>query len=153
MIGSPMATTREASREDAPGILALAKAYAQELGPISHHRAWLIHQIDIGEVFVAVTDEGNLVGFVSFHHNRLAEDDHTTVYYLCTDRDYRGQGIGKLLMEAVATDARLCGTSLITLRCPNHLPANRFYKSIGYTLKGSETDQEGGPLNVWTLRL
>ena len=56
-------------------------------------------------------------------------------------------------MEAVATDARLCGKTLITLECPSHLTANHFYQSIDYTLEGSEIDQEGGRLNVWTLFL
>jgi hypothetical protein len=56
-------------------------------------------------------------------------------------------------MEAVATDARLCGKRTIILRCPSHLGANHFYKSIGYTLEGSEIGQEDGRLNVWTLFL
>lgn len=153
MIKSTIAGIYEASREDAPGILALAKAYGDELGSISRYRSWLIQQIDRGEVFIAKTAGGKLVGFVSFHHNRLVEDEHTTVYYLCTDSDYRRKGIGRLLMEAVANDARLCGKTLITLKCPSHLPANHFYESIGYELRGKEMDSDVGSLNIWTIRL
>ena len=148
-----MVKIREATREDAPDILGLAKVNRHELGSINHHRSWLIRQIDMGEVFVAKTAEEKLVGFISFHHNPLQGHEHTTIHYLCTDSDYRKQGIGKLLMEAVATDARLCCRRAITLRCPSHIPANHFYKSIGYTLEGCETDQDGGLLNVWTLSL
>lgn len=148
-----MVTIFEATSEDAPAIMALAVANKQALGSMVHHRQWAIEWIDRGEVFIAKTAEGELVGFVFFHHNPHMEDDNTTVYYLCTDSTQRRQGIGKRLMEAVATDARLCGNELITLRCPSHLPANHFYKSIGYALEGSETDQEGGRLNVWTLHL
>lgn len=153
MIEATGVTIREASQEDAPAIMALSEASKDELGSISQHRQWLIQQIDIGEVFVAETDEGELVGFVVFNHNPLTEDGHTTIYYLCTDSTYRRHGIGKRLMEAVAVDARLYGNKRITLKCPTQLPANHFYQSIGYTLEGSETDHEGGRLNVWTLSL
>jgi len=88
---------------------------------------------------------------VVFNHNPLTEDKHTTIYYLCTDSTIRRHGIGKRLMEAVAVDARLYGNKRITLKCPTQLPANHFYQSVGYTLEGSETDHEGGRLNVWTL--
>jgi len=144
---------QEASGEDAPAILALADVHRDELGAMMQHRSWLTRQIDMGEVFVAKTVDDKLIGFVSFHHNPLPEHEHTTIHYLCTASDYRRQGVGKLLMEAVATDARLCAKRTITLRCPSHLRANHFYKSIGYTLEVNETDQERGGLNVWTLSL
>ncbi len=153
MIEAAGVTIREASQEDAPAIRALSEASQDELGAISQHRHWLTHQIDIGDVFVAETSEGELVGFVVFNHNPLEEQEHTTVYYLCVNSTYRKHGIGKRLMEAVAVDARLFGNKGITLKCPTQLPANHFYQSIGYTLEGSETDHEGGRLNVWTLSL
>lgn len=153
MIEAAEVTIREASQEDAPAIRALSEASQDELGAISQHRHWLTHQIDIGDVFVAETSEGELVGFVVFNHNPPEEHEQTAVYYLCVHSTYRKHGIGKRLMEAVAVDARLFGNKGITLKCPNQLPANHFYQSIGYTLGGSETDQEGGRLNVWTLSL
>ena len=148
-----MVIVREATKEDAPAILTLAEEHRHELGAISSHRQWLKVQIDEGEVFVAKTVEGKVVGFVSFHHHRHANDEHTTVNYLCTNSALRRLGIGKLLMEAVAADARLRAKTRIMVRCPGHLPANHFYESIGYTLKRSETDHEGVRLNVWTLSL
>ena len=153
MIEAAGVTISEASQVDAPAIRALSEASQDELGAISQHRHWLTHQIDIGDVFVAETSEGELVGFVVFNHNPPEEHEHTTVYYLCVNSTYRKHGIGKRLMEAVAVDARLFGNKGITLKCPTQLPANHFYKSIGYTLEGSETDQEGGSLNFWTLSL
>ena len=153
MIESTGVTVREASQEDAPAITALSEASEDELGTISQHRQWLEQQIDRGEIFVAETAEGELVGFVVFDHNPLTAEEHTTIYYLCTDSAYRRRGIGKRLMEAVAADVRLYGNKRITLKCPTQLPANHFYQSIGYTLEGSETNHEGGRLNVWTLAL
>ncbi|MGD8436995.1 MAG: GNAT family N-acetyltransferase [Syntrophobacterales bacterium] len=153
MIEAAGVTIREASQVDAPAIRALSEASQDELGAISQHRHWLTHQIDVGDVFVAETSEGELVGFVVFNHNPPKEHEHTTVYYLCVNSTYRKHGIGKRLMEAVAVDVRLFGNRRITLKCPTQLAANYFYQSIGYTLEGSETDQEGGSLNFWTLSL
>ena len=144
---------REASQEDAPAIRALSEESQDELGSISQHHHWLTYQIDKGDVFVAETSEGEVVGFVVFDHNPLEEHEHTTIFYLCIHSTYRRHGIGKRLMEAVAVDARLLGNKRITLKCPTQLPANHFYHSIGYTLEGTETDQEGGGLNSWTLSL
>ena len=146
-------TVQEASREDAPVILRLADIHRDELGAIIQHGQWLLHLVERGEVFVAKAGEGQLIGFVVFSHQSLREQENTTVYYLCTRKDYRGQGVGKLLMEAVASDARIRGKKTIELKCPAHAPANYFYKSIGYKLLQSETDREGNRLNVWTLRL
>jgi ribosomal protein S18 acetylase RimI-like enzyme len=153
MIEATGVTIRGASQEDASAIRTLSEASQDELGSISQHRHWLTHQIDIGEVFVAETSEGELVGFVVFNHDPLTEHEHTTIYYLCIHSTYRGHGIGKRLMEAVAVDARLFGNRRITLKCPSDLPANHFYQSVGYTLEGNETAQEGDRLNVWTLSL
>jgi len=146
-------TVQEASEEDAPAILALADVHRDELGAIIHHRQWLFQQVERGEVFVARTGEGSVIGFVVFSHQSLREQENTTVYYLCTSKDYRGQGAGKLLMEAVAADARIRGKKTIELKCPAHAPANQFYKTIGYELRQSETDREGNRPNVWTMRL
>ena len=146
-------TLHEASGDDAPAILALADVHRDELGAIIEHRQWLFHQVARGEVFVAKAGEGKVIGFVVFSHQSIREQENTTVYYLCTSKDYREQGIGKLLMEAVASDARIRGKKAIDLKCPAHAPANHFYKSIGYKLWQSETDREGNRLNVWTMGL
>lgn len=146
-------TVKEASEEDAAAILAMADVHRDELGPISHHRQWLLQQVERGEVFVARAGEGEVVGFVVFSHQSLREQEHTMVYYICTSRDYRGQGVGKLLMETVASDARIRGNKTIALKCPANVPANHFYQSIGYALAESETDNEGGRLNLWILSL
>ena len=146
-------TVQEASGEDAADILALADVHRDELGAIIQHRQWLLQQVERGEVFVAKSGKGEVIGFVVFSHQSIKEQENTTVYYLCTSKDYREQGIGKLLMEAVASDARIRGKKAIDLKCPAHAPANHFYKSIGYKLWQSETDREGNRLNVWTMRL
>jgi GNAT superfamily N-acetyltransferase len=146
-------TVQEASEEDAPAILDLADVHRNELGAITHHRQWLLQQLTTGEVLVAKSGEGKVIGFVVFSHQSLRGEENTTVYYLCTDKDHRGQGAGKLLMQAVASDARIRGKKTIDLKCPAQAPANHFYKSIGYKLWRSETNREGNRLNIWTMRL
>ena len=146
-------TVQAALEEDAAAILALADVHRDELGEIIHHRQWLLQQVIKGEVFVAKSGEGKVIGFAVFSHQSLREQENTTVYYLCTNKDHRGQGAGKLLMAAVASDARICGKKTIDLKCPAHAPANHFYESIGYELRRSETDREGNRLNVWNVRL
>ncbi len=146
-------SVQEASGEDAPAILALAGVHRDELGAVIQHGQWLLQQVERGEVFVARTGEGKIVGFVVFTHESFRALENTIVYYLCTNKEYRGQGIGKLLMEAVASDARIRGKKALELKCPAHSQANTFYKSIGYELRQSEADREGNRLNVWTLLL
>jgi ribosomal protein S18 acetylase RimI-like enzyme len=153
MIETTGVTIREASQEDASATGALSEASQDELGSIGKHRYWLTQQIDRGDVLVAETSEGELVGFVVFNHNPLEEHEHTTVYYLCIHSAYRRHGIGKRLMEAVAVDARLFGNRRIKLKCPTQLSANHFYQRIGYTLERSQAAQEDSRLNVWTLSL
>ena len=146
-------TLQEASGDDASAILTLADDHRDELGAIIQHRQWLFHQVARGEVFVAKAGESKVIGFVVFSHQSLREQENTTVYYLCTSKDHRGQGVGKLLMGAVASDARIRGKKTIDLKCPAYAPANNFYKSIGYELRRSETDREGNRLNFWAMAL
>ena len=146
-------TLKGASQEDAPGILALADVHRHELGEISQHPQWLLQQVAMEEVLVATTGEGKVIGFVVFSHQILRGRENSIVYYLCTNKDYRGQGIGRSLMEAVASDARIRGKKTIDLKCPAHSPANEFYQSIGYELRQSEADRKGNRLNVWTMSL
>ena len=146
-------TVHEASGEDAAAILSLADVHRDELGAIIQYRQWLLHQLKEGEVFVARTGEGKVIGFVVFSHQSLSGRENTTVYYLCISKEHRGKGGGKLLMEAVASDARIRGKRSIELKCPAHAPANQFYQTIGYELRQSETDREGNRFNVWTMRL
>ena len=144
---------KEASKEDAPAIMELADTHRDELGPIGQHRRWLLQQVEREEIFVAKTGEGKVVGFVSFSHEHVAEPENTTVHYLCTSKEYRGQGVGKLLMDEVATDARIYGKKAIDLKCPAHIPANQFYQGLGFELVSRESNSEDGLVNVWTLPL
>jgi ribosomal protein S18 acetylase RimI-like enzyme len=153
VMGESLFRIREARREDLAEIMVLAEAHRQELGLMSRHRQWLVEQLNRGEIFVAEAAGQEVVGFVIFHHHRHTEDEETTVLYICTDSAHRRNGIGKMLVEAVAADARLYRKSRIIIRCPVQLAANRFYWKIGCQLKRRGAGRGEDCLNVWELPL
>ena len=51
--------------------------------------------------------------------------------YIATHHDYRGKGIGKMLMEEVVN---LCEGS-IALHCEPDNPARKLYEKLGFTSK------------------
>lgn len=89
--------------------------------------------------------EGLAVGFVSF---RACRDGWQTIYELCVDKAWHGQGVGRALLYAVPCPIRL--------KCPADLEAsNRFYANAGMELKTIEIERQGKvlkrPLHIWVL--
>jgi GNAT superfamily N-acetyltransferase len=76
-----------------------------------------------------------IVGFAIFH---IRKDAQCTLYSLCVGKDWQGQGFGRRLMEALERHAGQKGAKYIFLKCPLGLPANRFYKRLGYLPAGAE---------------
>jgi ribosomal protein S18 acetylase RimI-like enzyme len=59
------------------------------------------------------------------------------VWELHVHADYRGQGIGRRLMEELADQAQLAGLHVIVAETQNtNVPAIRFYRSVGFELEG-----------------
>lgn len=86
-----------------------------------------------------------LVGFVSFRHRN---DGWTTIYDVCVEKEFRGKGLGRALVEAVEEDALRIGQRGIRLKCPVDLPANGFYARLGFTRIGLDNGKRR-PLVVW----
>lgn len=135
---------RKAAEDDLDGIKNLADAHRHELGFVL--RPALGRGIAGGEFLVAV-DQGNLIGFADYHHRR---DGQTTLYNVCVKTEYRRQGVGTSLMEALRLEALAHGRRTIRLKCPVDLPANSFYKSMGFRLKQKESGRKR-VLVVWEL--
>ena len=87
----------------------------------------------------------NVVGFVGFHHRR---DSWTVIHELCVKDEYRGWGIGRMLVEAVEEKARRSGQLGIRLKCPVELAANGFYARLGFIRVAME-EGKSRPLAVW----
>lgn len=59
------------------------------------------------------------------------------IHNLAVHPDYRRQGFGKTLLEAVVGEARRCGVERITLEVrKSNEAAQRLYQSLGFSAKG-----------------
>ncbi len=80
----------------------------------------------IGAAFARLfTDESHGHGYV---------DDQTPELGVGVAKDHRGQGIGRVLLDALAETARSEGIRRLSLSVNNPNPAKRLYESFGYTL-------------------
>src|SRR5436305_96654 len=61
-------------------------------------------QFSIEKSWLLVTErKSQIIGFVNYRHRR---DDQTTIYEICIEQASRSQGIGRQLIDVVATEAR-----------------------------------------------
>ncbi|HFD39725.1 MAG TPA: N-acetyltransferase [Anaerolineae bacterium] len=137
---------RQATMFDLNAIKELADAHRHELGFV--RRPALARSIERGELFVAQNGQG-VIGFVEYHHRR---DGQTTLYHLAVQADYRRQGLGRRLVQALVHDAGQHSQEFIQLKCPVDLEANRFYQQIGF----AQIDLQRGKrrdLAIWRLSL
>ncbi len=124
--GNVNITVRKATEDDLDKIKALADAHRQELGSV--RRPALLEAIIRKEIIVAQNSE-HLAGLVHYRHR---QDTQTTLYDIVVAPDYRRLGIGKALIETLIAEARTLGKQTIVLKCPEELPANTFYKRLGF---------------------
>jgi ribosomal protein S18 acetylase RimI-like enzyme len=90
----------------------------------------LKHELSFGAY-----DDGRLVGMV------LAEpyqwNNSLWVHEFHVAETYRGQGIGRQLMEFLAKTGKAAGLRTIVCETQNtNVPAIRFYRRLGFTLEG-----------------
>ncbi len=123
--GNNRVTVRKATRNDLDDIKALADAHRHELGFV--RRPALSAAIDRREVLVTQKC-GVFVGFLEYHHRK---DWQTTLYHVAVKSEFRRQGIGRALMDALESEAHAEGKRMILLKCAEVLPANRFYERFG----------------------
>jgi GNAT superfamily N-acetyltransferase len=78
---------------------------------------------------------GQVVGIVSFHITPLLheESDAGRVTAMVVDSEFRGKGIGTLLLREAEQWAWSCGCSRVEITSGDHRPdAHRFYEGHGY---------------------
>lgn len=78
-----------------------------------------------------------IVGFVNF---RKRKDGITIIYELCVLKEFRGKGLGKMLIDSLPTP--------IILKCPVDNLSNKFYSKIGFNLIEVQNGRKR-KLNVW----
>jgi ribosomal protein S18 acetylase RimI-like enzyme len=97
---------------------------------------------------LVATVEGSVVGFVSvlFYKTLFHRGGTALINELVIDRDWRGQGLGRALIQAVIAEAKSRGIDEVEVSTEqtNHA-ALRFYRRCGfdeeYVLLGMEFDE------------
>lgn len=135
-------TIRHAREADMAGAKKLADQHRSELGFIrasglreAEKRGWLL---------VAVKGE-QVIGFANF---RIRQDNNATLYDIVVDKPSRKQKIGKRLIQHITWLVNVAGGDHIRLKCPQPLPANRFYEKLRFIRTATEQGKKR-PLNVW----
>lgn len=132
-----------ATQEDHEGILRVAKmskytkgvSNPMFLSPKSYERGW------VGVVRKA----GAVVGFVVVRH--LVRGDYTSLYYIGTDPEYQGKGVGSALVRWVFEHSP---HGVIQLICEKSNPDSvSWYRTHGFTLDGDGENKSGDP--YWKL--
>lgn len=134
---------RKADSADLDAIKQLADKNRATLGFVL--RPALAAGIEQGWVMVAEKISGELVGFVHFRHRR---NQQTTLYEICIAEEHRTKGVGRQLVNALVIEATALGKACIQLRAPVDIPANAFYRTIGFVLDRTEPGRKR-PVNVW----
>jgi len=121
---------------DAPSVTELS-------GQLGYYNTIDETELRIGEMlqynysclFVAVCN-GQVTGWVhGCLVTRLESGSFAEIGGIVVNQSFRQQGIGKLLVEAVATWANEKGITKLRVRCNTNRPAShRFYQNLGFTL-------------------
>lgn len=93
-------------------------------------------------IFGALSDEGDLRGTITLRRDTHVKGAHRAyVYAMYVLPQYRRQGVGRALMEAVIARARELGLSWISLQVNQaNEEAVRLYESCGFEMFGLEKD-------------
>lgn len=124
---------REALQSDAARIAALAGQLGYEV-PVAHVERQIGRINDERTVFVAVVPRAGVVGWIGVALREAVIDSaRADIEGLVVEDEYRGNGIGQLLVEAAETWARRRGcTSMRLVSNVVRERAHEFYKRLGY---------------------
>jgi len=149
-----MFTTRIAdlySPTDAATIVALTDDYAQDaMGggkPLSNHvKANMVPgmQATPGTLVIIAEYEGTPVGLANCFtaYSTFRAKPLINIHDLCVHHDWRSKGVGSILLDAVADEARRRGCCKVTLEVREDNPARRLYERNGY---------KSEPVTMWFL--
>ena len=155
----PAIRIRRAGRDDANAVLACLRLafepyrdrYTPEAFADTVMSAETIqHRFAEMSVFVAVTETGEVAGTVGCQ--TIGDEGH--IRGMAVRPEYLGTGVAQRLLEAVETEQRRRGCSLLSLDTTAPLErAIRFYERHGFCFSGKVRDFFGMPLLEYTKRL
>lgn len=123
-----------------------------DLVPRSLHdqRAWLIDRSGAHVVLVAEADDGAIAGFAALSPFRSRPAYTTTVENsVYVDPDFRREGIGLLLMNAIVETARTHGFHSVIARIADaQAPSVELHQLAGFAVVGVEREV-GRKFNRW----
>lgn len=147
MNGRKQIWIRKATEKDIDKIKLIADANRDAIGFVL--RPKIEFALKRGELLVATTRNGRVIGFVNYHHRR---DVQTTLYEICVKKEHRKNGVGRKLIRALIEESKTVGKKKILLKCPESLKANGFYRKLCFKNIAKENGRKRR-LNVWTLYL
>lgn len=106
---------------------------------VDNRRAWLLDRQRAGyPVLVAVSDDGQVLGYASFGDWRAWDGyRHTVEHSVYVRADQRGAGIGKALMEALIPRAREIGKHVMVAGIEAGNTASiRLHEKLGFEAVG-----------------
>lgn len=133
--------------EDVPRIKELAEMERSAIGFMT--RSTYKQAIENGQILVVMIND-EVVGFQYYYHRK--RDTQTTLYQKTIDKEFRHQGLAKLLVDAVINEALLLGHKTVLLKCPVGLESNEFHRKIGFSLIGQEQGKKR-KLNIWVKEI
>jgi GNAT superfamily N-acetyltransferase len=83
-------------------------------------------------------------------HWHLRRDGQLTMREIIVLPERQRQGIGRRILEQLKTTP---GATSVFAKCPADLPANGWYKAMGFQHQGTETTRSGRRLELWRLPL
>lgn len=134
---------RKAETNDLDSIKALADANRKTLGFVL--RATLAVGIQRNWMLVAESSNCVLIGFVHYRHR---QNSQTTLYEICVHEAYRYNGFGRALIQALVKESTTLGKADIYLKAPINIPANEFYRNMGFTSVGVDPGKKR-VLRIW----
>jgi ribosomal protein S18 acetylase RimI-like enzyme len=135
-----------ASTNDIGRIKRIADSNRNELGFLPRPKVG--EAVENKRIIVIKTTDDEVIGFVIFRHRKT--DKQTTLSDICVQRDWRGQGLGKVLLQHLYDECLELKRDFIQLKCPVDLSANAFYKKLGFKKHRKEKGRKR-ELNVWRL--
>ena len=142
-----MIRVRPAQREDCPGILEIyndavlntTATYDYEPRTIAQRQTWFDEHKKSGlPIFAALNETGRIVGWSALnrYHDRMGYR-FTSENSIYISPDYRGQGIGKLLLAPLIESAKQLGLHVIIAAIDGtNEPSIRLHKRFGFETVG-----------------
>lgn len=105
----------------------------------------------IFEILLNAAEYGELIlvdgGLCHWH---LRKDGQVTIHEIIVLPSHRGRGIASSMLERLK---HISGATSIFAKCPADLPANGWYRRMGFIWEGEEQTRSGRWINRWRFQL